>query len=283
MTQKLKPFVPLLIVGFVMLMIIVPVVASQTEIGPRDTAIAGNEHYSLNIISDNTPCTSFAWRSQPHTRFDVVPSKTIEIHNINNVVFEISEFTGYEGQWYCYNGGIKENSPYFYIRLPETPTQTPTPVPTPSSASIIIQSSPDGATIFVNNVIKGITPLSINVPNGDYTVRIRMDDYQEFFNTVSVIGQDVAVNAELVPEETPTQTTVPTTEPTTAPTTEVTTPPVTPEPTVNYSATIAVIQNQVEEQATKNAEQDVAISEQAEQIGIIQYWINAIKAFLGLE
>jgi hypothetical protein len=85
---------------------------------------------------------------------------------------------------------------------------------TPSSASPAIASAeifsqPSGADVYINNVYQGVTPLSLdNVPidtTKTYTVEIRLADYIPY--TVSGTlnpGQDVVINAALVPLSPPT-------------------------------------------------------------------------------
>jgi len=159
---------------------------------------------------------------------------------------------------------------------------TPTPTPTQSIGSIVVQSNPTGATIFLDNAIKGITPLTLtSVPNGNHVVLLRLHGYQDSTNTVILAGDTQTVNPTLTPSNAPTTgvTTVATTGAvTSAPTTGIittqfTTPATTatPRPTakVNYSATIAVMQSQIAEQNAKIEEQES--------------WIDQILRFLGLK
>jgi len=159
---------------------------------------------------------------------------------------------------------------------------TPTSTPTQSIGNIVIQSNPTGATIFLDNAIKGITPLTINsVSNGAHTVLLRLQGYQDSSNSITILGNTQTINPTLTPINAPTTgvTTVATTgfvtsTPTTGiittqMTTTVTT--ATPRPTakVNHSATIAAMQSQI-------AEQNAKIEEQGS-------WIDQILRFLGLK
>lgn len=152
------------------------------------------------------------------------------------------------------------------------PTTIATPTPTPSSGSIVIASSPAGATIFLDNALKGITPLTLDsVPNGIHTILIRLDGYQSTSKVITVTGNANIENLVLSPISTQTPA-ITTTTPgaiTTQLTTTVTT--ATPRPTakVNYSATIATMQSQI-------AEQNAKIEEQGS-------WIDQILRFLGLK
>lgn len=176
-----------------------------------------------------------------------------------------------------------------YTVLP-APTPEPTPIPTPTIGAIIITSNPEGATIFLDNVIKGITPLTLSsVSNGDHNVLLRLDSYKDSSKSIAVLGDTQTINfvMELKSSQTPTPintattgaTTIPTTISVTTstttgvPTTQVTmiTTTATPKPTrkVNYSATIATMQSQI-------AEQNAKIDEQ-------ESWIDQILRFLGLK
>lgn len=105
---------------------------------------------------------------------------------------------------------------------------TPTPTPTPAFGSIDIRSEPSGASVYLDNVIKGITPLTIEgVPNGVHRILLRLDGYRDSIETVNVLADTRQVTADLVqksatptPGLTPTgngSTDSPTTTPTTVP------------------------------------------------------------------
>ena len=156
------------------------------------------------------------------------------------------------------------------------PTTVSTPATTPSSGSIVIASSPAGATIFLDNALKGITPLTLDsVPNGIHTILIRLDGYQSTSKVMTVTGDANIENLVLspIPTQTPAITTMTTGTITTqlTPTVTTTATTATPRPTakVNYSATIATMQSQIAEQNTKIEEQGS--------------WIDQILKFLGLK
>jgi len=159
-----------------------------------------------------------------------------------------------------------------YTAVPTTcPTYTdaPTPIRTPSFGTIVIQSSPATANIYLDNLVKGVTPLTINnVPNGAHVVLLRLYGYQDSSSTINVLGDTQTINPTLIPINTATTgatTTIPTTASvttttttgaiTTQLTTTITTLAPTPTATVNYSATIAAMQSQIAEQNVKIAEQ----------------------------
>jgi len=171
------------------------------------------------------------------------------------------------------------------------PTPAATPVPTPTVGAITITSNPAGATIFLDNIIKGITPLTLSsVSNGDHNILLRLDNYKDSSKSVTVLGDTQTLNLVLELKTTQTTsaptitatngaTTIPTTAsvttlPTTGSiTTQFTTPATIATPittaTINYSATIDAMQNQI-------AEQNAKIEEQGS-------WIDQILRFLGLK
>ena len=75
----------------------------------------------------------------------------------------------------------------------------------PTTANVQIISDPSGADVYLNNVYKGITPLSFqNVPPGTGTVTISLAGYNTYATTVTLTaGQDYQVNAALTPSAVP--------------------------------------------------------------------------------
>ena len=63
-----------------------------------------------------------------------------------------------------------------------------TPGPTPNTnGQITVRSSPSGANIYVDNLYKGLTPLTlVGIPNGGHTILLRMNGYQDWQSSVNV-------------------------------------------------------------------------------------------------
>lgn len=177
------------------------------------------------------------------------------------------------------------------------PTFTATPTPTPSTGSLDIRSSPSGAMIFVDNAMKGITPLVVTgVSNGEHTVTLQKTGYQVGASTVLMMGETELVDIGLLlPGETPT-----------------------PTQTINYEQTLAAIQQDLTEkdasiiavetqvseikqtvethgtqisnivsETTPDYQATIAAlqakqAEQEQQIDILTATVNAIKALLGI-
>jgi hypothetical protein len=84
--------------------------------------------------------------------------------------------------------------------------------PNPSPyASVEISSAPSGASVFLDDVVQGITPLTLStVPAGNHTLSIRMAGYSDYSTTIQLSpGQSALVSAALaqVPTPLPTATT----------------------------------------------------------------------------
>jgi len=82
----------------------------------------------------------------------------------------------------------------------QTATISATLVPvTPTTGSISITSSPSGATVLLDNVNKGVTPVTLNkVAPGKHTVVLKKTGYKDNQNSVTVVaGQTATVNATL--------------------------------------------------------------------------------------
>ncbi|MEI7857724.1 MAG: PEGA domain-containing protein [Methanomicrobiales archaeon] len=83
----------------------------------------------------------------------------------------------------------------------------PTPLPTLAFCSISVATSPPGANVYLDNVYKGFTPLTLDaVPNGNHVVVLRLDGYEEVSRTIVVIGDLQPVNADLSAKITQTPT-----------------------------------------------------------------------------
>lgn len=115
----------------------------------------------------------------------------------NKIIIKIQELDSY--------GNPITSSLYYqerqiYVQTPTpTPTTPPTPTPTPSTGSILISSSPSGTNIYIDNAYKGLTPLTVGgVPNGNRVILLRLDDYQDWSTIVTVNGNNVTVNANLI-------------------------------------------------------------------------------------
>ncbi len=63
-----------------------------------------------------------------------------------------------------------------------------TPGPTPgTNGQITVRSNPSGANIYVDNLYKGLTPLTlVEIPKGGHTILLRMNGYQDWQSSVNV-------------------------------------------------------------------------------------------------
>jgi hypothetical protein len=77
----------------------------------------------------------------------------------------------------------------------------PTPTPTPAFGSIAVTSDPAGASVYLDNAIRGITPVTLDgIPNGAHSILLRLDGYQDFTSPVPVMAGQKEVSAVLVPK-----------------------------------------------------------------------------------
>lgn len=80
------------------------------------------------------------------------------------------------------------------------------PAPTPSqSGSLLINSNPQGANVFLDNACVGITPLTIpSVTAGNHALLLRLPGYSDYSTTLTISpGEVVQVQAALAPVATP--------------------------------------------------------------------------------
>lgn len=289
-----KNLVKLGIVGIVLAMIVCIPVSANVLVSNGGTVISDdNIRYDFDFITPE--CSIYGiWYENWMT---MAPMHTVDLSYPYDVVFRVSEFTGYTGLWRCVDkktGVANPTGPTFKMKAPLiSVTDLPTPLPTPTFGDIIISSEPSEATVYVDNVIKGITPMTVSdISNGDHTVKVKLTGYDDYQTGIFVNSSDVTLSINLVAIPTQEQTME---EETIEPTLVVETP--------NYSETIAAIQSQVsqqaeqinvhstqiESQATQINQQATAIATQAavnqqqeEDISFMQQIINTILAFLGI-
>lgn len=77
----------------------------------------------------------------------------------------------------------------------------------PSTGGFTVSSTPSGASVYVDNVLRGITPLTMtDIPAGSHTLLIQQSGYQDYVSTVQVnSGATNTVVATLNHVATPTQ------------------------------------------------------------------------------
>jgi len=82
------------------------------------------------------------------------------------------------------------------------------PDPTPTTGSIKVTSSPPGASVYLDNAYKGVTPMTIpDVPTGTHTVELKLDGYSDWTTNVEVSsGSSQPLSAVMAKGPTPTPT-----------------------------------------------------------------------------
>ena len=86
------------------------------------------------------------------------------------------------------------------------------PVPNPSTGSISVTSSPIGAQVYVNNLFRGYSPLSVDdLTPGMYTVDLKLNGYEDWQSAATVTaGKTTQISATLIPKTAPTPAPTPT-------------------------------------------------------------------------
>ncbi len=76
---------------------------------------------------------------------------------------------------------------------------------------IQIQSLPDGANVFINGEYKGVTPLSIKLKTGEFTLRLEKEGYKTIQEVLRIDpGAELMINKELFPLPSPNTISTPT-------------------------------------------------------------------------
>ncbi|HJJ38730.1 MAG TPA: PEGA domain-containing protein [Methanocorpusculum sp.] len=72
---------------------------------------------------------------------------------------------------------------------------------TPTTASLTVTSSPSGASVYVDNVYYGISPVTVSsLQVGSHSIKVSALGYQDSVNTISVsAGQSVSLPVTLIP------------------------------------------------------------------------------------
>ena len=81
--------------------------------------------------------------------------------------------------------------------------------PPPNTGALDIITNPSDARVYLNDVLKGTTPLFIvNLDPGAYTIRLEKNGYEPFENVTSVVaGETTLIDVTLTPVTTPSPTT----------------------------------------------------------------------------
>ena len=193
---------------------------------------------TLKVFSTPTGATVFVDGVQKGTTPITITGLPQGMHSLQ---LEKSGYYPWTGQSWVQTGGITTIFPALVkttvITLTGTPTTkpttaTPTPTPTPPVyGNLIVITNPGGATLSLDGIQKGITPLSLTgISVGNHTVKAEKTGYISWTGIATVkSGETTTLNATLVSvNATPTPTTIPTTTPTTIPAT--TSPTPTPVP-----------------------------------------------------
>jgi hypothetical protein len=80
------------------------------------------------------------------------------------------------------------------------------PIPGPATTGTVsVTSTPSGANVFIDNVLRGVTPLTLaDIPAGSHLILLRLDGYNDYTTTQQVnAGATNTITAALNPSVTP--------------------------------------------------------------------------------
>jgi len=89
----------------------------------------------------------------------------------------------------------------------------PATTPVPEGGGISVSSVPSGGNVFVDNVYRGVTPVTLSgIPAGTHTIRVQLQGYRDYSMEVQVIGgttTPVTASLEMVATPVPTRSGLP--------------------------------------------------------------------------
>ena len=81
---------------------------------------------------------------------------------------------------------------------------TPSSQSVPNKGTLSVSTTPSGATVSIDAVEKGVSPLSLDLSPGDYALVLSLSGYKNHSETVSIVkGQTTTVTVILIPVDTP--------------------------------------------------------------------------------
>jgi len=90
---------------------------------------------------------------------------------------------------------------------------TPSTPPIPEGGGVSVSSVPSGGNVFVDNVYRGVTPVTLTgIPAGTHTIRVQLQGYRDFSMEVQVVGgttTPVTASLEMVATPAPTKSGLP--------------------------------------------------------------------------
>ena len=85
---------------------------------------------------------------------------------------------------------IDQNAPHYEYHLDTGGAALDIGKPGVGYGSILFETNPKGAKVFINDIYQGVTPLLIdNVPDGTYEARFEYNGYLNYYTTVNVAAR----------------------------------------------------------------------------------------------
>jgi hypothetical protein len=118
-----------------------------------------------------------------------------------------AEEQGQTGRWRWLGAGLRLLVTFLFLLLIlalsrcSLPSRSDavTPTQVEATAQLRIEVRPPGATVFVNGLRSGSTPVSLTLPPGQHTIRITQDGYEPMVETINLAADsDQVLTGELV-------------------------------------------------------------------------------------
>jgi hypothetical protein len=121
------------------------------------------------------------------------------VQGYHTILLRHTDYQDYTQTVYVKAGGVATvNAKLTAVVLGPTPDTT---------GQIVVASVPAGAELFLDNIFRGVTPVTLtDIPEGSHVVTIKEQGYQDNVQTVMVIGHQSAAVAATLTEATPAPT-----------------------------------------------------------------------------
>lgn len=158
-----------------------------------DIHIAEGEVYSVDMASVQEKTGVLMLNVNVDDCIIIVDGKQVDKES--PVVLSMGTYTisvsaeGYK----TYSGTVDINEPLVQLDIELEKIVQP-------KASLTVDSNPQGATVYANNVVIGITPFTAQVDYGDYKITFKKDGYSDYYIDTSVNEDQKSISVLLTEE-----------------------------------------------------------------------------------
>jgi hypothetical protein len=162
----------------------VPPVTNPTN-NPAQTGSAGSLYITSTPSGAAVFMNSDAKGTTPATLTGIVPGTYTMLLKKSGYPDYTTSTAIIAGQVTTINADLSKGPQAAATNAPATAAATTVPVP--GEGSLSVSTTPQGAQVFIDGVVRGMTPATIpGLSAGQHTVLLKMDGYQEFNTTVSI-------------------------------------------------------------------------------------------------